>query len=356
MIKNAYQWLNERYQLGDLVEFMSHKYVPRGRHTVWYYFGGVSLFLFIVQVITGALLLMYYRVGEDASYESVRFIMSQVKFGWLIRSIHSWSANLMILSVLIHMFSVFFTRAYRKPRELTWLTGFLLLSLCLVFGFSGYLLPWNQLAYFATKVGTDIMETIPVIGHSLLRIVRGSEDVTGATLARFFGLHIAILPGIFTLILALHLLFIQRQGMSVPEHWSNKPDDPRNQIPFFPNFLMRDLLLWLIVLNLLALLAVMFPWELGPKADPFAPAPAGIKPEWYFLFTYQTLKLLPAKISILDGEFVGVLMFTIGGFLWMLVPFWDPKIPSQNRNRVLNYIGLFIVLYMIIMTIWGFRS
>jgi len=106
--------------------------------------------------LTGILLLLYYRVGEDSSYESVQFIVSKVKFGWLIRSIHSWSANLMILAVFIHMFSVYFTKAYRKPRELTWVTGFLLLVLALTFGFSGYLLPWNELAFFATKVGTEI--------------------------------------------------------------------------------------------------------------------------------------------------------------------------------------------------------
>jgi len=278
MKSKLYQWLDERYQIHELVDFLSKKYVPRGRHTVWYYFGGVSLFLFIIQVTTGALLLMYYRVGENSSYESVRFIMSQVRFGWLIRSIHSWSANLMIFAVLIHMFSVYFTRAYRKPRELTWFTGFLLLAMAMLFGFSGYLLPWNQLAFFATKVGTDIIETLPMIGSYLLRIIRGSEDVTGATLARFFGLHVAILPGIFTIILSLHLLFIQRQGISVPEHWSRNPEDPRNRIPFFPNFLLRDLLLWLIVLNILALLAVLFPWELGPKPTPSPPLPRGLNP------------------------------------------------------------------------------
>jgi len=143
--ERLFNWFDERYKIRGFIEFMSHKSVPQHRHSIWYYFGGVSLFLFIIQVVTGILLLLYYRVGEDSSYESVQFIVSKVKFGWLIRSIHSWSANLMILAVFIHMFSVYFTKAYRKPRELTWVTGFLLLILSLTFGFSGYLLPWNEL-------------------------------------------------------------------------------------------------------------------------------------------------------------------------------------------------------------------
>ncbi len=352
----VFEWLDERYGIQELVEFMKHKYVPEHKHTMWYYFGGVSLFLFLVQVTTGMLLLMYYRVGEDASYESVKFLLSQVHFGWLIRSIHSWSANLMILAVFIHMFSVFFTKAYRKPRELTWVTGVLMLALALTFGFSGYLLPWNQLAYFATKVGTEILGSVPGIGHELLRIVRGSEDVTGATLARFFGLHVAILPGIFTLLLALHLIFIQRQGISEPIDWATLPEEKKKRIPFFPNFFLRDLLLWLIVLNILAILAVWFPWELGPKADPLAPAPAGIKPEWYFLFMYQTLKLMPAKVLFIEGEFFGALVTGIGGLLWFLLPFWEKKIPERMRERVTNVLGIVILIYMIVMTVWGWKS
>ncbi|MCS7313405.1 MAG: cytochrome bc complex cytochrome b subunit [Acidobacteria bacterium] len=355
MGRRIYQWLDERYQLQALVEFMSHKSVPMHRHAIWYYFGGVSFFLFLVQVTTGILLLMYYRVGEDASYESVRFIMSQVRFGWLIRSIHSWGANLMILAVFIHMFSVYFTRAYRKPRELTWVSGFLLLVLALFFGFTGYLLPWNQLAFFATRVGTEIVGSVPFIGRELVRILRGSEEVGGATLARFFGLHVALLPGIFTVLLALHLLFVQRQGLAEPESWASRPEAEKRRMPFFPNFLLRDLLLWLIVLNVLAFLAVFYPWELGPKADPLAPAPPGIKPEWYFLFMYQTLKVLPAKIFFLEGEFVGVLFFTLGGLLWMTVPFWEGKV-GKYRNQILYLIGWAVLVYIATMTLWGFRS
>ncbi len=352
-LTKIYTYVDERVQLEDLVQFMGKKYVPVHRHSVWYYFGGITLFLFLIQVVTGILLLLYYKSGEELAFESIQFIMSKVQFGWLIRSIHSWAANLFILAAVIHMFSVFFERAYRKPRELTWLTGMLMLFLGLGFGFSGYLLPWNELAFFATKVGTDIAGVVPVIGKPILIFLRGGEDVTGATLSRFFGFHVAVFPGIFTVLLGIHLLLVQRQGMSEPLGVEAGAAAPQKTMPFFPNFLLRDLLLWLIVLNILAILAVFFPWELGQKADPFAPAPAGILPEWYFLFMFQTLKMIPAQVWFIDGEVLGIVTFGIAGLLWMLVPFWDRKSARGEQNRTTTYIGIFVVGYIIILTILG---
>jgi cytochrome b6 len=351
--KNIYSWIDKRVELDDLVHFMGKKYVPIHRHSVWYYFGGVSLFLFIIQVITGILLLLYYKGGEGLAFESIHFIMSKVAFGWLIRSIHSWTANLFILAAMIHMFSVFFEKSYRKPREITWLTGMLMFFLALAFGFSGYLLPWNELAFFATKVGTDIVGVVPIIGKPIMLFLRGGEGVTGATLSRFFGFHIAVFPGIFTILLGIHLILVQRQGMSEPLGIENSSEAERKTMPFFPNFVLRDMLLWLIVLNLLAILAVFFPWELGKKADAFASAPAGIKPEWYFLFMFQTLKYIPSKIFHIDGEILGILLFGLAGITWLLVPFWDTKSKRGEISRLINYIGLFVILYMIIFTIIG---
>jgi len=348
-----YAWVDERVQLKDLVEFMGKKYVPLHRGSIWYYFGGVSLFLFIIQVVTGILLLLYYKGSETLAYESIQFIVSKVSFGWLIRSIHSWAANLFILAALVHMFSVFFERSYRSPREITWLTGMLMFFLALGFGFSGYLLPWNELAFFATKVGTDIAGVIPVIGKPIMMFLRGGDEVTGATLSRFFGFHTAVFPGLFTLLLGIHLLLVQRQGMSEPPGLDREAGQDTEAMPFFPNFLLRDLLFWLIILNLLAILAVFFPWELGKKADPFASAPAGIRPEWYFLFMFQTLKYFPAKIWLFDGEILGILLFGVAGVLWLLVPFWDRKSSRGEKSRLVTYIGLFVVMYIIIFTILG---
>ena len=139
------EWMDERLGLGGIREFLGHKSVPVHSATAWYYFGGITLFLFVIQVLTGILLLLYYRPTPSEAYESVQFIVTRVQFGWLVRSIHSWSANLIILSAFVHMFSVVFLHAYRKPRELTWLSGIGLLGLLLGFGFSGYLLPWNTI-------------------------------------------------------------------------------------------------------------------------------------------------------------------------------------------------------------------
>jgi Cytochrome b subunit of the bc complex len=353
-LQRIYSWIDERVELQGLVEYMGKKYVPVHRHSIWYYFGGVSLFLFIIQVVTGILLLLYYKSGEELAFESINFIMSKVQFGWLIRSIHSWTANLFILSAMIHMFSVFFGKAYRKPREITWVTGMFMFFLALGFGFSGYLLPWNELAFFATKVGTDIAGVVPVIGKPLMIFLRGGEEVTGATLSRFFGFHVAVLPGLFTVFLSIHLLLVQRQGMSDPLHIGKESE--RKTMPFFPNFILRDLTLWLLVLNLLAILAVFFPWELGKKAEAFASAPAGIKPEWYFLYMFQTLKYIPGKLWFLDGEILGILLFGFAGLLWTMVPFWDRKSSRGEQNRFVNYLGLFAVIYIIIFTIIGWLA
>jgi cytochrome b6 len=355
------RWLDERYRIQDLLSFMGSKKVPVDERTPFLYLGGVSLFLFIIQVATGILLLFYYKAGVDSSYESVRFLLVEVEFGWLVRSIHSWSANLFILAAFLHMFSVFFMRSYRKPRELTWVTGFLLLALAMGFGFSGYLLPWNELAFFATKVGTGIAGAVPLVGKPLMFLLRGGEDVSGATLSRFFGIHVAMLPGLFVLILAIHLIAIQRQGMAEPEIWRRDPSR-RRTMPFFPNFALRDLLLWLIVLNVLALLAVFAPdgwgpfhWHLGDKADPFAPPAPGIRPEWYFVFMFQALKLLPPQIAGVEGEVLGILGFGAAGLLWMLLPFWDlGKKGSPRGERAMTLIGVAALAFIVIMTVLGY--
>ncbi len=357
----AYEWVDTRFKISALVDYMSHKVVPRHSHSAFYYLGGITLFLFIMQVVTGILLLMYYRPGSESAYESVRFIVSDVDFGWLIRAVHSWSANLMVLFAFLHMFTVYFTSAYRKPRELTWLSGIGLLGLTMLFGFSGYLLPWNELAFFATRVGTGMAGAIPIIGKDLLIIMRGGEEVTGATIGRFFGLHVAILPAVFTVFLVGHLTFVQRQGMSEPLEWEGKTPSDKKYMKFFPDFLYRDLLFWLIALNVIALLAVLFPdgvgvihWPLGTKADPFAPPPPVIRPEWYFMFAFQALKILPAHILFIEGELFGIIFFSVGGLIWTLVPFLDRKSIAGKRSKLYYAFGVLVVAFIIVMTIWGY--
>jgi cytochrome b6 len=350
--ERAAGWLSERLPIATLKEFAAHKTVPHHQASAWYYFGGMSLFLFFIQVVTGSLLLLYYRPSSGQAYESVQFIMTKVSFGWLIRSIHAWSANLMLFFLFVHMFSCFFLKAYRKPRELTWMTGCALLGVAFALGFSGYLLPWNTLSFFATSVGTEVPKVIPVMGEFIVRFLRGGEEVTGATLTRFFAWHVAILPAALTTILVLHLALIQAQGMSVPPGMREKP----KSIRFFPNFMVRELLAWMIALGALASLAAFLPAELGVKADPFSAAPAGIKPEWYFLFAFQTLKLLPAKVAGIEGEAVGVFALTVAGLLWALVPFLDRRSARGEKSPLFTAIGVLALLYFVGMTLYGHFS
>ncbi|HLH07660.1 MAG TPA: cytochrome bc complex cytochrome b subunit [Terriglobales bacterium] len=353
-VAHVQKWLDERFGWEELLAPLRHKVVPQHRLSYWYFLGGMTLFLFGVQVITGILLLLYYRPSASEAFESVQYITTQVQFGWLIRSVHSWSANLMILMAFAHMFSVLFLRSYRKPRELTWVTGMVLLFLALGFGFSGYLLPWNTLSFFATKVGTEVAGQVPVVGRWIMIFLRGSEDVTGATLTRFFGFHVAVLPGLITVFLGLHVALIQRFGMSAPPsveaQWQQNPAS-KKEVRFFPNFLLRELMAWYIALGLLGALAALSPWGIGAKADPFAPAPAGIKPEWYFLAQFQTLKLIPSKILGLDGEVLGVLAFGFAGAIWLLLPFLEPK--GKNGARLVTGLGIFALAYMVALTIYG---
>jgi cytochrome b6 len=339
-------WFEERLGFRAARDLLDHKVVPVHAGTTWYYFGGITLFLFGIQICTGVLLLLYYRPSVAEAFDSVRFIMTRVEFGWLIRSIHSWSANLLIFVAFVHMFSVVFTHAYQRPRELTWLSGIALLGLMLGFGFSGYLLPWNQISYFATKVGTDVAASMPVAGPPLARFLRGGEDVGAATLTRFFAFHVAVLPLITFFLVMLHLLLVQKHGMSTPGGVSPAH---LGEMKFFPNFFLRELMVWYGVLAILGTLAAIFPWELGQKADPFSSAPAGIRPEWYFLAQFYTLKLIPSHVWLFEGELLGLLGFGALAAVWVLLPFW-----TVNRTKLATGAGVFLICYLITFTLLGY--
>jgi cytochrome b6 len=346
-------WLDERLSISSVAQLAQKKEVPLHRQSIWYYFGGMTLFLFVVQVVTGILLLLYYRPSAENAFESVQFIVTEVNFGWLIRSIHSWSANLMILTLFVHMFSVYFMRSYNRPRELTWVSGVMLLFISVGFGFSGYLLPWNEVSFFATKVGTDIAGVVPVVGKTMLRFLRGGDEVTGATLTRFFGFHVAVLPALATVLIGVHLLLVQLHGMHVPTRY----EKTYRRMKFFPSFIMRDLIGWILAIGALAALAAILPWELGVKADPFAPAPAGIKPEWYFLFMFQTLKYIPAKIFAFDGEVIGILFFMLAGAALLVIPFINRSPEQHPRRRMLfTVFGVIALVYIAIMTVVGYLA
>lgn len=348
-----YDWLDRRLGLSPILAVALKKRVPEHKHSFWYYWGGITLFFFVVMCLTGVLLLVYYRPGEEA-YASVRRITHEIRFGWLIRSIHSWSANLMVAAAFVHMFSAFFMRAYRAPREFLWWSGLGLLSLAMLFGFSGYLLPMDDLAYFATKVGLGIPAVVPVVGPWIADLVRGGPEISADTISRFFALHVVVLPAVFIPLLLLHLGLVQSHGMSLPESELAKPEAQRKSVPFFPNFVMKDLAVWLVALNVLALLAFVYPWPLGPAADPLAPAPADIHPEWYFMSSFQILKIFGGWFPGAVGEFLGLGFFNLGVVLWALVPLFDPEGKSAVWGRRVKWLGFIVLAVLAVTTIWGY--
>lgn len=345
----VWNWLDERVGLEPLAHVAAQKVVPRHRYSIFYYLGGMALFLFIIQLGTGLLLLLYYEPGVSTAHESVKRISGEIPFGWLIRSIHRWSADIFIGVLAVHMFTAYLMKAYRRPRELTWLTGVAAFGLALAFGFSGYLLPWDDIAFFATSVGTAVAGVFPLVGPPLLELLRGGEDVTGATLARFFALHVVVLPFATLALLGVHLLLVQKHGMSVPPGVAEK-GRPR---PFFPDFLMHDLVGWTLALALLAALAALLPAELGPKADPFASAPPHIKPEWYFYAPFQQLKMIPAFVGPFEGEAVGAVGFAILGLLFALVPFLDRRAARGERSPAFTVAGWVVFVYLMGLTCYA---
>ena len=211
----VYGPLDERLGIRQALEKALKKPVPH--HVNWTFcFGGITFFMFLLLAATGILLLMYYRPTIAEAYASVVYIANEVPFGWLIRGLHFWAGNLMIIMVILHMLRVFFYGAYKSPRDLNWIAGFVLFMLTLGFGFTGYLLPWNQISYWATTVGTEIPGAIPLVGDTLKYLTRGGAEVSQTTLTRFFAIHVVILPAIISFFLAVHFAVIRRQGISGP--------------------------------------------------------------------------------------------------------------------------------------------
>ena len=342
VLRRVAGWIDARTGLSGYRHLLDAKTVPRHRYSVFYYLGGMALFLFVIQLATGLLLLLYYEPGTSTAYESVKRISGEIPFGWLVRSIHRWSADIFIGVLILHMLTAFVMKAYRPPRELTWLTGVAALGLGLGFGFSGYLLPWDEIAFFATSVGTAVAGAVPFVGTVLLELLRGGEDVTGATLARFFALHVVVLPFAALALLGAHLALVQKHGMSVPPG-AAATGPPR---PFVPDFLLRDLVGWTLALALLAALAALFPAELAAKANPFASAPAGIKPEWYFYAPFQQLKMIPGRIGPFEGEALGTVAFMVLGALLVLVPFLDRRAARGEPSPWFTAGGVALFLYL----------
>lgn len=240
------------------------KEVPIHKHSLWYYMGGIATMFLALQFITGVLLLVYYVPELQAAHTSVLNINSQVQFGWFIRSLHSWGANLMIAVLFVHLFSTYFMRSYRQPREFTWLIGILLMALTMAFGFTGYLLPWDDVSFFATKIGLDVASKMPFLGGEIAGLLRGGETIGQSTLSRFFDIHVCVLPMALLALVGLHLLLVQMHGISSPAALKNLAGQDKKE-KFFPNFLLKDILVWILSFNFLVVLVNLCPWGLGQR-------------------------------------------------------------------------------------------
>ncbi len=210
--------LEERFEFAEALEKQFSQTVPSHATTWPYCLGGLAFFAFVIQVASGILLLFYYKPTVAEAYRSIDFIMKEVPYGWFVRSLHSLGANLFIALIILHMVRVFVTGSYKKPREFHWVSGVIMFLLALAFGFTGYLLPWDQVSYWATTVGTEITRSLPPqsLGHFILVFLRGGEQVSGDTLTRFFAMHVWFLPVLMLIFMALHFLMIRKTGISGP--------------------------------------------------------------------------------------------------------------------------------------------
>lgn len=339
-------WWRERVPIstGQLRE-LTNEPVPNHMKRWWFCLGGTPAYLFVVQIVTGILLAFYYEASPRTAYESVRYITEEVRFGWYIRSLHKWAATLMIAAVVLHQMRVFFTGAYRKPRELNWIVGMGLLLCTLTAGFTGYSLVYEQLSYWGATVGANIARSTPLVGEFLQRLMLGGDGYNERTLARFFVLHGAIVPVTMIGLLLLHILLIRLHGISEPEGSRiEEKEGGGGHFDFFPDHVATELIVGLVLMVILSALATILPAELGPEADPLV-TPDVIKPEWFFYVMFRWLKLFSGTFAIVSSGFIVFLMF-----VWPLV---DAAIRRITRwSEASFWIGIAAIAAITTFTLW----
>jgi ubiquinol-cytochrome c reductase cytochrome b subunit len=364
MPKRIVDWLDLRLGIRDILEQNLTKYLLPRNINVWYTLGAVLLTLFALQFATGILLLIYYQPSPQEAFTSVQRIMNEIPYGWLLRNLHAVGSNLIVAVLLLHMLSVLFMGSYKRPRELTWLSGFLLLNLSFGLCLTGYLLPWSQLSFWATTIATDAAGAIPLFGADLVGFLRGGTAVGEDTLGRFFALHVMGFPLIFGLLVAFHLFCVRRTGVSQPpfgpdysppkEHDTFHHEHHPGGIPFFPHYAAKEAGVICFFLALLVALTFYAPQLFIPPtanvpADPFV-TPPGIKPEWYFLWAYQILKIFPSELMGLAVQVVAMTFLA-------LLPFID-RTPERRPGRRPLFVGLFVlgIAIFVGLSIWGYFS
>ncbi len=310
-LRRIIDWIEDRTGAETALKTFLYEDIPAssGWHQV---FGSVALFAFLVQAFTGVLLAFNYSPSPGEAYNSVRYIMTEVTAGRLIRGLHHWGASVMIVVVVLHMVQVFLWGAYKKPREATWLAGCCLLLLTLAFGLTGYLLPWDNRAYWGTVVTTQIIGSAPIVGPYLTRLIGGSGGVGVVTFSRFYAMHVLLLPPLTMLLAGIHIYLVRKHGVMAA------PDDTRPHKKFFPEQVFKDTVAIFLVFTILFLMAVLVRIPMERIADPTDTAYIP-RPEWYFLFLFQTLKFFEGPLEVVGA----VILPNLAILLLFLVPFID---------------------------------
>jgi len=329
----------------ELLKHAGAEPIPHHLRKWWFCLGGTVLYLFVVQVITGIALTFYYVPTPEEAYASVAAITREIRFGWFIRSLHKWAATLMIIAVMLHMLRVFFTGAYRQPRQLNWCIGFLLLLTTLGFGFTGYSLIFEQLSFWGATVATNLAEAVPLVGPWMAYFLRGGPEIGGNTLTRFFILHIGVLPTVAFVLLALHILLIRLQGVTELAFPGEKITKEERHFPFWPDHATTEILIGVLLMYLLTILALVFPAGLGPPADP-TQTPEHIKPEWFFYFSFRLLKLTSLRLSVLLTTAMAAI-----AFFWPFIEEWCSR-RWRLPDSVPVILGTTAFLVFLVLTVW----
>ncbi len=337
-------WLAERIPIrpGELRE-LTNEPVPNHLKRWWFCLGGTPAYLFVVQIATGILLAFHYQASPESAYQSVRYITEEAAYGWFLRGLHKWAATLMIASVVLHQMRVYFTGAYRRPRELNWLVGMGLLVLTLLTGFTGYSLVYEQLSYWGATVGANISDNVPLIGPLAKRLLLAGEVYNEHTLSRFFLLHAAVLPVAMVVLLALHITLIRLQGVTEFKDEAH-PERDAGTFNFFPEHFATELTIGLVLMILLSVLATVLPATMGPRADPLT-TPEVIKPEWFFYVAFRWLKLFAGTTAVLS---MGFIVFTMA--MWPFIDGWIRRKRPGSEFSV--WLGIVAVLCLLALTVW----
>ena len=310
-------WKTFVHERLPLASVDSHLRKPLPKHiNLLFSLGSLAMFLLILQAVTGAFLAFYYSPSPEHAHNAVTYISTEVPFGAFVRGLHHWGASAMVIIVVLHLLRVVLYSSYKAPRELTWIFGVLLLLIVLGFGFTGYLLPWDEKAYWATVVGVEIASTAPGLGDFVAKVMRGGTEIGAVTLSRFYALHTIWLPWLAFGLVGVHLFFVRYYGSSgTPK---NTPEEMKTGKPFYPDQVFEDVVGMLILFVILAAVALFVPVPLEDVADP-TNADYDPRPEWYFLFLFQLLKYFQGPFEII-GTFV---IPTVGMLLLLFLPFLD---------------------------------